>query len=558
MKNSSAIGVHQGQALRHFADRYPTIIEVILELVQNALDVSANNIWVTIDLKGQRRRVTVRDNGNGATEQMFENALATIGRSIKEAGKLGRYGLGLVSPFGKCQVHTFTTCHRSKPSAFNRWIFKNTMLDERHVAIPREQVDGLTYRPNGKGGKTGVPWRTEMRLDNVTSDRIQGAIDLDELKRLIVQKYGIVMREQGTIVHVSYIDTKGVEHNSDITATQRLGKPLPVVKYKGQGGAETTFRLFLAERTSAGRKGEVLFGEDDNPYRLTPKQFLISVATLLDNDVAAALRSGIFEGEITCNKVSLSSSRRSFEQNDALLELLSAICVWYEEHGKEHIDAAEAEQEGQRYRELAMRSLPVISDMVERAGLGHLLAQIRQGNIGKNHNRENQRPVANSEFSGHAAKKSGDNDDTPSTSSGNTRETNPNPKEHTNHTPWVVEGGTSKRIRVRGGSTGLIFVYADMRNSNKLCELDLTTGELTFNVRHPDWAAADVGPTSLMRFQELIALREISLLGQPEHYRPVQQMPSSAFNSLVAHYAANADRIRGTKRGRVKKSNREQ
>lgn len=537
------MGMHQGRSTSVFANQYPTIMEVILELVQNSLDVCALKVWVYIDVRHNSRTVAVRDNGDGATVENFNYALKNIGCTTKKSDKFGRYGLGLVSPFGKCRAHYFTAVDKST-GEYNRWSFNSTMLEKAAMEVPISKVR-INYNPEGT--KTNdVPWCSEMRLEDVISDRIQGAIDLDELKRLIVQKYGIVMRELGTVVHFIYIDQRGTTTTSEITAEQRMGWPLPVVSYTSDRVC-TTFKLYLADRTSVGRKGEVLFGEASNNYRVTAHQFCISVSNLLDSEIIQALRSGVFEGEITNSAITLSATRRGFEHNDALLEMLAGICVWFKEHGKAYLDEVEAENNETRYRELGMRTLPVLKNVLASARLHHLMQGFSIGSVGKNH-----APVSHipgSEFAGTAVKASG----TSGQSSQSAESSSASQNEHRGHSPAVVGGGDSKRVRVKDGSSGLTLVYGEMPLSKELCTLNRQTGELTFNICHPDWVTADVSDTAIMKFQEVVALQQLILLGQPEEFQAVQSMPHATFNHLWAHYIVNADRIRGTRPGRPRK-----
>src|SRR3989344_3717360 len=113
------IKFNQGRALLHLAGMYPTLLEVILELVQNALDkdVNATRIWIAINY--QTRYLSVRDNGAGSSINRFNLALASVAEpGRKGEGSLGQFGIGLISPLGKCNRFTFISCPTPHKSLF--------------------------------------------------------------------------------------------------------------------------------------------------------------------------------------------------------------------------------------------------------------------------------------------------------------------------------------------------------------------------------------------------------------------------------------------------------
>src|SRR5437762_1001324 len=101
---SSAVGFHMGSTMLHLSGKYPTLLEVLLETIQNCIDKNSRDIWVTINQKS--RNLTIRDDGDGVSGEEFNKALDQIGMTMKKESALGRFGLGLVSPVGKCEKFT--------------------------------------------------------------------------------------------------------------------------------------------------------------------------------------------------------------------------------------------------------------------------------------------------------------------------------------------------------------------------------------------------------------------------------------------------------------------
>ena len=139
----SALDVHLGNVLMHIAsDTYTTLPRTVLEGVQNALDADADTIHIIVDMRG--RQIIIRDNGNGVTVKMFDDALLQICNSQKSDDKLGRFGRGLISPLNKCKLFRFTSVRngtrreenglRRPPTGFyNTWTFEanHTFSDEQ-------------------------------------------------------------------------------------------------------------------------------------------------------------------------------------------------------------------------------------------------------------------------------------------------------------------------------------------------------------------------------------------------------------------------------------------
>ena len=69
--NETIIQFNKGQALLHLASMYPTMLEVLLELVQNAIDtdVQANQVWIKINYG--TGFISVKDNGKGTSISHF-------------------------------------------------------------------------------------------------------------------------------------------------------------------------------------------------------------------------------------------------------------------------------------------------------------------------------------------------------------------------------------------------------------------------------------------------------------------------------------------------------
>jgi hypothetical protein len=180
-----------GESLFHLAKFYPTVMLMVAEMVQNAVDAAAKTVFVGIDV--DKHEIIVLDNGSGVTVARFQQALRSVGKGIKEPGSIGRFGLGLISPLNKCKQYKFASQMDTSPGKrgmANIWTFDCLKIKatEKGLRIPRVQRPLLPPVPKQfvrLAGQYSVAWRTMVLLEGVTDEQTVGTIDLDDLERQI-------------------------------------------------------------------------------------------------------------------------------------------------------------------------------------------------------------------------------------------------------------------------------------------------------------------------------------------------------------------------------------
>jgi len=527
IQGRSTVGVHMGSILLRASSTYPTILEVILEQIQNAIDANATQVWVNINQKS--RSISIRDNGDGSSQSHFEKALSLVGQTIKPTNKLGRFGLGLCSPLGKCERHTFTSTTRRDPSGYLEWTFETPkIVGMKAVSVPiRNRPDLLFSRKKDKG----VAWRTEIRIEKYTSDRFVQKMTMDSLCEG-VQKYAKSMRRKDVVVLVSLSPPNGDKEVREIRAEDFQGSPLKVQTIKNPEGGETHFRLFLTKASSKGRKGKVWVGEKRNDFRINFSTFVRTLpeATQLSDEAIQALSSGIFEGEILNTKVQLHANRRGFELNDTLLGFCLAIEDWFDQFGREHFNETRKVRREERYQNLGIRSMRAIEALAKSPLGQHILKAIESFKVGT---------VGTGHFPrrGRLSEKSGLSVTIPSDKSqGGNSPGGESTGEHTGHKPFVVLGprGTQRKL-VRSNSLGLSMAHEPLPG-DKLWELDSETGTVILNIKHPLWVECEErGDRVLMRFQEYLVVHALTVETMPEDWKEIvrtgidEATPSYAF-----------------------------
>lgn len=518
--NHSRLDFHMGEAFCRVASDYPTVLDIILEQVQNAIDANAKNVLVVLNRK--TRHIAIRDDGDGVTQEMFEEALRRVCLSQKETGKLGRFGIGLISPLGKCEHFTFTSCHKSVEYGYREWSFVTDHIrrQSQDVTIPHRSRNDLFFIKRqglqAPKGLTTVMWRTEVNIFRYSPDKIISRIgSIEALRDAILERFGPAMRRHKVMLNLKFANVNGSRDSLEgIQAKQFTGRPLPVIVLDEPDAGKVTFHLFLAPKTTKGQNGKVIVGEADNDYRFGFNLFVRTSESLLSDEVASGLNSGIFEGEILAEKVKLHSTRRSFEKDDALVGLCAAIETWFQKHGAKHLEEANEARRDQRYQDLGLESLREIEAMLQDpafADIRSVLDDFRLGTVGAGSAVEVSAVGKQDELA-----VSTDNEG-PQERVGKEREKAQKSPSQPDPEPYTVAGPRGqRRALVKRGNLGLQFSYIAMDGSDRLWELDVRQGVLHFNVNHPIWVACDVSDRKIRQLQETVAINALLIKALPD------------------------------------------
>ncbi len=510
-RGQSALDFHDGHVLMTVAETYPKLLDALLEMIQNPIDAQAQHIRVVVNL--QRHNAMVEDDGNGASQVRFEKALTQVCQTMKKADKLGQFGRGLIAPLGKCKEFTFTSCPKQGASqGYLRWTFvtKDIEAMKNIDGIPFVSCPNLFFsskKPGSKGGRTFVPWRTQVRMTGIIKDRFLTKLTLNELVQAILDRYGPTMRKRGIVVQIELTNAEGKKQEREVTAKDFEGEKLDEVTISKKDCGNTIFRLFIARRTAKGRKGRVSFGDTRSDFRIEGKKALWdSLAPLIYDHIIKALKSGVFEGEIVSQKVRIHPSRNKLVENDALLDICLCIEEWWEEIGQYIIQEVQVESKESRYQELGLRSLKVIEQILKLENWNDILELFKRGTTGRGHT--DLPDHGEQEHKSQAVAGAGDK----GKSKGDLPRDRGKPSEEIpGHHPGTVQGPKGRRRKiVARSSTGLQFCYAEIGSDP--FELDSTTGILTFNTSHRYWFDCEEKDRALMRYQEQVAMIALSLL----------------------------------------------
>jgi hypothetical protein len=558
-EDRSSIGFHAGGMLEMVSATYPLLQDFLLEQVQNALDAEASLIRMTVDLK--RSLLVNTDNGRGVSRVKFEQALSQIGATVKDKGKLGRFGRGLISPLGKCKEFTFTSCPMrltGDQAGYLQWTFNRKAICSKgdFDGIPVVERPELNFCRTGKGPRSrqNVAWRTQVRVVGITEDRYITRLNLNDLVAAIIDRFNTVMRKQGTVIEIRYTDREGKQDVREVRAQDFEGRQLPSVILHGEKCGRVIANLYLAPQVRGRkRKPKVLFGELGDDFRLNTTGFWQSLAALLKPDRPEwidALQSGIFTGEILGEKIRLHANRKKFETNEALADFCACLQTWFDKHGRQYIDEVRTKQKETRYQELGIRTMRVVEAAIEKLeDWTDILDQLAKfGTTGIGHvdgPRIGKQDEKTKATRGGAGKKRPDHQP-------DTRDRSDPETEQENHRPTTVAGptGTNRNI-VKGDSTGLQFQYMDMFPRIVPFEFDPRRGILSFNISHRHWFDCEVNDTALMKYQETVAFIALTLLRfvDTEQYHLLETMLADQLK-LQVFGILNSDVLSGRRHGK--------
>lgn len=520
MSQKVVMGVHAGNALKYITDNYPTLSKVILELVQNSLDSDATNIDVSVDYN--QRGIYVRDNGSGISPEQFNEAIGLVCKSNKtDRGKLGQFGIGMLSPLGKCKSFVITSAPPQQK--YSRWTFDSQEILEssEFSEILRQDAPEILFSLTGRAGpnKKPVSWRTEVRLYSFSKDNSINAVGLEDLRSLILGQFSEAMKRHNVSINLRIKRAdKNVEELS-FQAAQFKGEKLEAVAYGDQKNGQTTFELYVSPKTKAGRKGVVLFGIKGSDFRIPMPVFRKAIEGVANHETINVLASGFFEGQILSSACTLHQNRKEFHEDEALVEFCIHLDSWVENHGQQHIIAAKDSTRDVWLQAIGQVAIKNLEEKL-RDEMPHLMSVVKTfkiGSIGAGHNgfdfagkEQNFKTKDTNQVGGGGA------------TSSTKKPPKPPESDHPEHMPFSVSGPKGGRRRlVRGHSTGVQFCYEEMPGNDHHWEFEEETGILTFNMRSDLWAKMETQERNLILYQEYVAIKALEMCLEPAVTRHV-------------------------------------
>lgn len=516
--------MHQGKVMIRLAKHYGDLSAVIIEVVQNSIDSKASHIEISADLS--KHSATIRDNGCGMDRDKVTASLQSIGNTMKGEGKYGQFGLGLISPLWLTKNFVVTSCAEPKKDGYLAFTFvKSDIEPQAFVKIPIIMIDDLSFNPEGK-----IWWRTRVELHGITKDRRASSLVARELANDITVKYGEEIRRRNIKITIKIINADKSTDEIEVVAPEYTGLKLDLFESTMKECGKVKIELFIAQLTRKGREGIITFGTLGNPSRITVKQFINCTPSILNNDVAKALASGIFEGRILCENVELHADRTRFENNDALFALCEVIETWYKKVGKMKVEEAAEQADDNRFQRIGSQVMRFAEQLLRQESFESIAEKITVGTIGQHHVK-----VPKSSILGPDDAKSIASSGKPFTERDVVKNTtdqdekNDPIKGRPEHKPGIVYGNHGRRRVEVKGSTGLRFAYVEMEDFRIPYQFDPETGLLEFNMRNPSWGLCQEKDAYLRQYHIIVITTALHC----EASKPIPEVEKFAIESIT-------------------------
>lgn len=499
---TAKIGVHVGRALIHAATAYPTFRKVIAEGAQNALDANAVRIIVDVNLKD--RAVTIKDNGDGVSEEDFNKAIQLIHRSSKiTESKLGRFGIGLIAGLGKCRSFYFIS-RPKKGGTFKQWTFTTSEIQEceENIEIP------VIERPDLN---KDTSFSSLITFVGIKQDRFISEVTASELAEEIRGHYNKALVRLGTVVSITVTDTQGNTETQEVIGEKYSGQKIETFVGTTKHGDAVCFNLWIAPRNTGQKPLGIVVGETGNDHTFPFSDLADSAAEWFaaSPECLRALKLGLITGEITGDGVRLHANRKQFETSEALGEFCRVIIDWYTKIGKSILEAERENRKDDRFQNIGRDVLKKLEEIIPNFNqITQVIRSARFGSIGHGHANPSSGKVLDQTLPFNAL------GSTTGSGNGNPRTSrSQNPQERESHVPNLATGPLGeKRNRVRGSNSGLI-IHFEPSAQNSLWQFDNDTATLTFNVAHPSWQKLEHSDEALAEMQLVVALMVLNMEG---------------------------------------------
>lgn len=561
--NTTKVGLHVGMALTNIIARtYPSLRDMVLEAVQNAIDANCRTVWIEWDER--RRTLAIRDDGDGVGLLTMNARLQQICSSSKGEDDLGQFGIGVMAPLDKGERFTFTSSPRlpapGEDGAYHRWTFQvKDIAGKQELEVPCARMGQMSYSEARSSDPGAVAWRTEVRVEHVVEDSVKGRFDPEDIKYQIQQRFSVAMRKKSVKVILTTRQRVGKTDTSDTDSFGPLdftGQPLQRWTTKTPVARLVVVQLYL--RRVIGRKqARVEVGESGRDYRVTLAQFLASAAGMLSRPVADALSSGLLEGEITAEGIRITPNRKGVEMDDALMDLCQALEKWHSEVGSHVLDTERSSRQAARYQQIAIDVLGELDKLLRDPRYADWRDKVRgfhAGTVGRGHTQPSDRSVIGPQVQTSVRVNRGGGSGGRSGASGSDRK--PPQVERPDDVPVTVAGPAGgERTVVKRSSFGIQVIFDRMLGSADLWLLNPGNGELLVNIRHPHWAECERSDRELQDLLRHIVQQAMAWLVTPEDWRPqaALTMAEETRAYMFLRSGAAAARERGSGKGKGKK-----
>ncbi|MDP3899591.1 MAG: ATP-binding protein [bacterium] len=357
MVSQIEIKFHMGNVVKYISQIYSKPTATPRECVQNALDKFAQKIIIIID--HVKKRLTIYDDGNGASEVEMRRKFENIGLSLKIddddlAGKKGIGNLAAISIAKRWVL--ISRDHTNKNDPFKKYVLDRKELEkssniEINASLLEEKyiTRDLDFKPTSMVMADGVD---ENVLKNLTIEAIEEEI-LDSFHQQLKSRK----------VEVKIVSIKQIKNGKNKVDEKIL---LPA-KFRGSRMDPVTIQTKYGEIkfgfyfSSEPLKKPLILIEHKKNYSLPFRKLFDNKQ--LDEKIYDIFKQGLFEGTIALPFCALNADRDGFEWNDELGAFIDSVRIVFEQALKPLVDQFEEEKREEKYKQITKSIHKKMSDL---------------------------------------------------------------------------------------------------------------------------------------------------------------------------------------------------
>lgn len=318
------VGFHYGRTLLHLADTYARPLQVILEMIQNAIDAEATSILVKID--GRRKLIFCADDGKGEDFEGIQARFQHISEQQKQ-GKMGHKGIGNLASLAISGGFLLTSRPRLPFSRERYFTFELSreglegMADKVILGCKRQPKD---FRP-GSAYKLG----TDFAISTLIIARNVNNTALRQLKDAVTIAQAIEGRFAPQILD------KKIRVFIEAGSQRILAEPAafpgePQIAAIQTGYGTVRFVIYLNTKPVKKPRLSVVHGKTKAEQSALP----LYRDLLVEDAAKEVFESGYFQGDIYVPFGTLAPNRLEFIHDPELADLWGALGEYARSYGR--------------------------------------------------------------------------------------------------------------------------------------------------------------------------------------------------------------------------------
>ncbi len=189
------------------AQMYPSATSTVAELISNAWDADARNVWVTIPF-GQSwteaGQIVVIDDGHGMTREQAQQRYLVVGRKRRmedngntEGGRLahGRKGIGKLAAFGTAKI---LDCYTVRDGQVTSFRLDYDVIRHYGAGADCPVSEGIDQEALCSPGGAALAHGTRVRLSDL---RLKRAISEDQFVRSMSRRFSVDQTEMRVFIN---------------------------------------------------------------------------------------------------------------------------------------------------------------------------------------------------------------------------------------------------------------------------------------------------------------------------------------------------------------------